>query len=69
METIVIEVVNNKALIILKELEDLHLIKLVRKNSAPKEKLSGKYRGVLSKKEGKDLNDHIDKMRGEWNNI
>jgi hypothetical protein len=69
METIMVELTNSKALGILQELEDLHLIKLLRKNTIPaKQKLSDKYRGILSKKDGKRLSDHIDNMRNEWNN-
>jgi hypothetical protein len=32
-------------------------------------KLSDKYRGIISKEQGQDLNDHIKQMRNEWNNI
>ena len=30
-------------------------------------KLSNKYRGVLSKKQGENLNEHIKRMREDWN--
>jgi hypothetical protein len=32
-------------------------------------KLSDKYRGIISKEQGQDLNDHIKQMRSEWNSI
>jgi hypothetical protein len=32
----------------------------------PKKSLSDKYRGILSKKQGKNLNEHIKQMREEW---
>ncbi|MBU1820613.1 MAG: hypothetical protein KKG00_03750, partial [Bacteroidetes bacterium] len=32
-------------------------------------KLSEKYRGMLSKEDGKLLNEHIEKMRSEWSSI
>lgn len=33
----------------------------------PKNRLSDKYRGILSKKQGEELNEHIKEMREEWN--
>lgn len=39
-------------------------------NSSPKKiKLSDKYKGIISKEQGQDLNNHIKEMRSEWNNI
>ena len=32
----------------------------------PKKKLSDKYRGILSKKQGENLNEHIKQMREDW---
>jgi len=32
-------------------------------------KLSDKYRGILTREEGQQLNNHISQMRKEWNNI
>jgi hypothetical protein len=29
-------------------------------------RLSDKYRGILSKKQGEELNEHIKQMRDEW---
>ena len=34
----------------------------------PKKRLSDKYRGILSKKQGENLNEHIKQMREEWDN-
>ena len=34
--------------------------------SKPNKKLSDKYRGILSKKQGESLNEHIKQMREEW---
>ena len=33
-----------------------------------KKRLSDKYRGILSEKQGKNLNEHIKQMREEWDN-
>ncbi len=31
-----------------------------------KKRLSDKYRGILTKKQGENLNEHIKQMREEW---
>ena len=67
-----IELTNQKAAALLHELEELRLIKVLKKNIAvdsPKTKLSEKYKGIISKKEGQQLNEHIQQMRSEWNSI
>ncbi len=46
------------------------LEELSDQNVAPKKiKLSDKYKGIISKEQGEDLNNHIKEMRSEWNNI
>lgn len=72
MDTMLIQLTNQKAAALLHELEELRLIKVLKENIAavsPKSKLSEKYKGIISKKEGKQLNNHIQQMRSEWNNI
>lgn len=68
--TMLIQVTNHKAIKLLHELEELHLIKVLKENLAPaKTKLSDKYKGIISKEQGKNLNEHIKQMRSEWNSI
>ncbi len=68
--TILIQLTNHKALGLLREMEELQLIKVLKENIEPlKTKLSGKYKGFITKEEGKQLNDHINQMRSEWNII
>lgn len=68
--TMLIQITNQKALRLLHELEELHLIKVLKENIAPaKNKLSEKYKGIISKEQGKNLQEHIKQMRNEWNNI
>ena len=69
-DILVIQVTNQKAGKLLQELEKLHLIKVLEKKSIPsKIKLSEKYKGSISKQQGQNLDDHIRKMRNEWNAI
>lgn len=68
--TMLIQLTNQKAAGLLHELEELHLIKVLKDNTEPvKTKLSEKYKGFISKEEGRQLNDHIKQMRSEWNGI
>jgi hypothetical protein len=72
MDTMLIELTNKKAARLLRELEELHLIKVLKEDKlrdSSKNKLSDKYKGIISKKEGQELNQHIKQMRSEWNNI
>jgi hypothetical protein len=69
MDTLLIQLTNQKALGLLHEMEELHLIKVLKENTTEKPKLSDKYKGIISKEEGQKLNEHIKRMRSEWNNI
>ena len=64
------QLTHQKAAGLLHELEELHLIKALKQNiSSDKPKLSEKYKGIISKKQEKSLNEHIKQMRSELNNI
>lgn len=68
--TILIQVTNPKAIGLIHELEELNLIKVLKEENLPvKSKLSDKYRGIITKEQGEDLNKHIEQMRNEWNSI
>ena len=70
MDTLLIQVTDQKAIGLLHELEKLPLIKVLKGNVKPCNiKLSDKYKGILSKEEGQSLNEHIKQMRSEWNGI
>lgn len=68
--TMLIQITNHKAIGLLHELEELQLIKVLKENIYPvRPRLSEKYKGIISKEQGKNLQDHIKKMRSEWNSI
>ncbi len=70
MNTMLIQLTNQKAAGLLHELEELQIIKVLEENIiVEKPKLSDKYKGIISKEEGEKLNEHIKQMRSEWNNI
>ena len=64
--TMLIQLTNQKAAGLIHELEELHLIKVLKENINPaKSKLSDKHRGIISKEDGANLNKHIAQMRSE----
>ncbi len=70
MDTMLIQLTNQKAAGLLHELEELHLIKVLDENIiAAKPRLSDKYKGIISREQGHQLNEHIKQMRSEWNSI
>jgi hypothetical protein len=66
MDTLVIQLTNQKALKLLLDLEELRLIRVLKKNIQSEEKLSDKYAGKLSADIGEQLNQHLQQSRNEW---
>ncbi|MFI5137477.1 MAG: hypothetical protein ACHQIM_06595 [Sphingobacteriales bacterium] len=66
--TILIQLISPKAINLLRELEELHLIKILKEDVPAKTRLSDKYRGVFSKEDGGSFDQHTKTMRREWNN-
>lgn len=68
--TMLIQVNDQKVLKLLLDLEELKLLTVLKKDpDKAKERPSAKYRGILSKEQGKALDDHINQIRNEWNVI
>lgn len=67
METVTVEIINRKAMNLLKELEELDIIKIHKpdKNSDSKDK-SSKYRGRLKSSNADRLLKQVEKSRNEW---
>ena len=66
MDTLLIEVTNQNAYNLLRELEKLHLIKVLKNTSSPKIKLSDKFAGKLPIADAEKLQEHIKQSRKEW---
>jgi hypothetical protein len=67
METVLVQINNNKAYKLLEDLEDLHIITVLKKNISPAEKkLSEKYAGKLPSDIADALQDYVKKSRSEW---
>ncbi len=69
MQTVLVEIRNNKVLKLLQALEELDLIRLLKKNATiQKEKLSDKFGGKLhlTDEEYKDFQQHISHGSNEF---
>jgi hypothetical protein len=66
MQTLLIEVTNQKAYKLLKELEALHIIRVLKKSAKPKQKLSEKYAGKLPADIAEKLQREVAQSRNEW---
>ncbi len=69
-DTMLIQLINKKAIKLLYDMEELHLIKVLKGNIATTStKLSDKYKGVFSKEDAMNFNEHSQQIRKEWDNI
>jgi len=66
MEILTIQITNQKALKLLMDLEELSLIKVLKKIEQPQQKLSDKYAGKLPAGIAAQLQQHINESRTEW---
>ncbi len=68
MQTVTIDIINEKALSLLKNLEGLKLIR-IRKNSVePKDSINriAKYKGAMQKESIEDIDNQLNELRGSW---
>lgn len=63
MQTVVVQLTNQNALSLLKKLEELHIIKLLKQNFLAEQNLSEKFAGKLPKEVADDLQKHISRSR------
>ena len=66
IDTLVIQLTHHKALKLLLDLEELNLIRVLKKNVHSEQKLSDKYAGKLPADIGEQLQQHITQSRSEW---
>jgi hypothetical protein len=68
METVLVQINNSKAYRLLEDLEDLQIIKVLKKSTQPQQKLSEKYAGKLPSDIADQLQNHVNQSRNEWDN-
>jgi hypothetical protein len=66
MDTVIIQITSPRTMNLLHELEELHLLKVLKKSSTGEKKLSDKYAGKLPLSIANDLQKNIEKSRNEW---
>lgn len=68
METVLVQIKNNKAYKLLENLEELHILKVLKKSihhTTPK--LSEKYAGKIPAEIADELQDYVTQSREQWN--
>lgn len=68
METVLVQINNSKAYRLLEDLEELEIIKVLKKSIEPKQKLSEKYGGKLPLDVANELQNYVTQSREEWKN-
>ena len=68
METVLLQINNEKAYKLIEDLESLNIVKVLDKSVKPTEKLSSKYAGSLhlSDEEYNNFQDFLAQSRKEW---
>jgi len=68
METVLVQINNNRAYKLLEDLEDLHVITVLKKCIQSNQSLSEKYAGKLPADIADELQNYVAQSRNEWNN-
>lgn len=67
MRTITIDIINEKAIHLLQDLELLKLIRLRKEKAVQKEDMDwGKYKGAMSKQPISEVEQQLNELRSEW---
>jgi len=68
METVLVQINNNKAYKLFENLEELHVLKVLKESKKQTLSLSDKYAGKLTSKTADELQDFVNESREQWNN-
>lgn len=68
MDTVLLEITNKKAYKLIQDLEALDIVKILEKNTKPKESLSEKFAGSLhlTDQQYQEFQQHVANSRNEW---
>ena len=67
METVIVQINDNKAYKLLENLEELHILKVIKKSKKQTLSLSEKYAGKLTSKTTDELQDYVNESCEQWN--
>ncbi len=68
MRTITIDIINDKAIKLLQDLETLKLIRVRKEKAKPAAAINwkAKYKGAMTKQEPKDIDNQLNELRNAW---
>lgn len=68
METLLIEIRNPKGMNLIRDLEEMDIIRILKQEETPKsqQKLSELLRGSISPEEAEKFNQYVQESRNEW---
>ena len=66
MKTIRIEIKNKKVYSLLRDLEELDVIRLINDDNTVRESVAGRYAGKLSQKTADELSEQVTNSRQQW---
>ncbi|MDP3929900.1 MAG: hypothetical protein Q8R57_12825 [Bacteroidota bacterium] len=66
MQTITIDIINDKALNLLKDMELLQLIRLREEHKINQSSWASKYKGAIAKQDLVDVENQLKELRNEW---
>lgn len=68
MDTVLLEITNEKAYKLIQDLEALDIVKILEKNTKPKESLSKRFAGSLdlTDQQYEEFQQHVIDSRNEW---
>ncbi len=68
MQTLTIDIINNKAVRLLQDLELLQLIRVRKDKQAPESNIdwAAKYKGAMTKQPIADIDTQLNELRNEW---
>jgi len=68
MKTITIDIISEKAIKLLQDLESLHLIKMRNEKNSNKGDTNwvAKYKGIMSKQSVSEIDAQLNNLRSEW---
>ena len=68
MQTITIDILNNKAVRLLQDLELLQLIRMRKEKTQPADEINWatKYKGAMTKQPLTDIDKQLNELRKEW---
>lgn len=68
IQTVTIEIINEKAIKLLQDLEVLELIRMRKENYPSDTNWSKRYKGAMSKQPIAEINNQLNQLRNEWQN-